>query len=404
MLQVFGHKHSLGLGVIVSHGHKKLFSFEIDQDNYMLPYSPRFRNIDFAIGTLDSAKVREIFVFVESDKESVGGYLAQNWPLHEFYVFDKSDLEHDFMNFFEEHIKERTIDIITVIQGDTPVWFDMGKLREKMEKSHTTAIKTAINKTEMIPAMSIELTHFRKRLNELHKQGKHDLSVELFLQGQKPTVLETKGIFTQVESIEQYYRTHLDMIEDYLVFDQFHSIVPVKLDAHKKMAATIEHGCHFIRSIIGEGAETLGRIENSVIFSNVKVDAGATIKNSLILPGNHIGPNVTITNAIIDEFTGDNSLPNIEKGAVIGSEKAATVNSEYPDILNFGVTLVGKNANLPVRYQVGANCYIGNNVPVAMLRARKLLRDGESIVAPQAEKLTIQAQIDASEPPQSLES
>jgi glucose-1-phosphate adenylyltransferase len=57
------------------------------------------------------------------------------------------------------------------------------------------------------------------------------------------------------------------------------------------------------QSIVSDGCEIYGTIENSVLFSGVKVGKGARIKNAVILPQTIIGENVWIENAVVGSQT-----------------------------------------------------------------------------------------------------
>lgn len=67
------------------------------------------------------------------------------------------------------------------------------------------------------------------------------------------------------------------------------------------------------QSLLSEGCELAGTIENSVLFSGVKVAKGASIKNSVILPGTIVEANAWIENAVI----GSNTL--IKNGVIMVS-------------------------------------------------------------------------------------
>lgn len=67
------------------------------------------------------------------------------------------------------------------------------------------------------------------------------------------------------------------------------------------------------QSLISEGCEIYGTIENSVLFSGVKIGKGSHIKNAVILPHTIVEENVWIENAVI----GSQSL--IKNGVIIFS-------------------------------------------------------------------------------------
>jgi ADP-glucose pyrophosphorylase len=164
------------------------------------------------------------------------------------------------------------------------------------------------------------------------------------------------------------------------MFDRFNAYVPIRADLSMNLSSSFGRHSYVINSIAGENVEINGKIENSIIFSNVKIDRNAQIKNSLILPGNHIGPHAQIVNSIIDEFSGDNTVPNIESNSHIGSESPLAVNENYPQILNFGVTLIGKDVRILSGSRIGGNCYIDSFIPQTKMRECRKLPDGKSVL------------------------
>ena len=73
-------------------------------------------------------------------------------------------------------------------------------------------------------------------------------------------------------------------------------------------------------SLIANGCQIEGKVENSILFRGVKIRKGAYVKNSIILQNCEIEENVIIENAILDKdvfisrgrvLTGDNKAPFI---------------------------------------------------------------------------------------------
>lgn len=69
-----------------------------------------------------------------------------------------------------------------------------------------------------------------------------------------------------------------------------------------------------VNSIVSEGSELNGTIENSVIFYNVATGKDSTVKSSVVMQNTKIGEGAKIYNAIIAEHV------TVEAGAVIGEE------------------------------------------------------------------------------------
>jgi glucose-1-phosphate adenylyltransferase len=83
-------------------------------------------------------------------------------------------------------------------------------------------------------------------------------------------------------------------------------------------------------SLITEGCQIEGIVENSVLASGVKVARGAYIKDSIIMKNVTIAENTTINYSIIDSDT------NIAEGCVIGRTMSA----------NEQITVVGSDLNI----------------------------------------------------------
>ena len=72
-------------------------------------------------------------------------------------------------------------------------------------------------------------------------------------------------------------------------------------------------------SLISEGCEIYGRVENSVLFSGVTVEENALVKDSVVMANTKISPGAEVNKSIIDE----NCL--IGPGARVGDSQTLTV-------------------------------------------------------------------------------
>lgn len=100
-------------------------------------------------------------------------------------------------------------------------------------------------------------------------------------------------------------------------------------------------------SIISGGCIIEGKIDNSVLFSNVTVEEGATVEFSIVMPGAVIKKGANVRYAMIAENS------TIEEGATVG-EPAETVE----DPSKWGVTVIGNDVT------IGRNAYISNNLMI----------------------------------------
>ena len=378
---MFGLKKKLDFGIIIGKQYDHFLSFDEYIEHLLLPFSPRFRNIDFAVSSLSSAGIKNIMVLTVKDKEIILDYLVKSWPLVNFYVYDYLDAKIQMELFFLEYIKENSLELFVIIKGSYPVWLDMNSFRDALEKSNNVAIKSRLIDEDIYSCLVVEKKIFLKKIEVLiAESGGLDLDIRQIAEENKMKTLQANGYLSPFKSIKEYYDTHMNMLDDYLLLDRFNASVPIKGDLAPNLSSRLEKGSFFKNSLFGENVEVHGTVENSLIFSNVKIEKDAVIKNSIIFPGNHIGHDAVIINSIIDEFSEDNTAPNIEHHASIGNDKTTAVNQNFPHIINFGVSLIGKDVIIPAQMKIGGNCYVESFASPSEIRDYKILPDGYTIL------------------------
>jgi glucose-1-phosphate adenylyltransferase len=106
-------------------------------------------------------------------------------------------------------------------------------------------------------------------------------------------------------------------------------------------------------SLIADGSIINGRVENAVLFRRVYVEAGAHVKDSIIMDGARVGAGASLDRAILDKYV--RVGPDARVGADVGEPRP---NEEFPAQLSRGITLVGKRVRVPARFTVGRNCLL----------------------------------------------
>ena len=78
-------------------------------------------------------------------------------------------------------------------------------------------------------------------------------------------------------------------------------------------------------SLITDGCYVAGKIEHSILSTNVKVGKGSVVKDSVIMPGAIIGENCQIEKAIVGEnatiYDGAKIVGEIGEIAVVGNDE-----------------------------------------------------------------------------------
>ncbi len=125
------------------------------------------------------------------------------------------------------------------------------------------------------------------------------------------------GYWKDVGTIQSLWEANMDLLDenstldmsdrDWRIYSRNNAVPPHFVGGYAKIT----------NSLITEGCEIEGIVENSVLSSGVKVARGAYIKDAVILSGVTIGVGATVNYAIIDSDT------TIGAGAVVGRTRSA---------------------------------------------------------------------------------
>lgn len=154
---------------------------------------------------------------------------------------------------------------------------------------------------------------------------------------------ERKPYWRDIGTLDLYWQVHMDLLKEDPSVDLHdtqwpfrtyaQSAPPVKticIDAEGDMAHT-----QFCDSLVCSGVIIrAARVVRSVIGRDVRIDAGSSIEDSVIMAGTHVGTGVTIRRAIIDKH---NHIPD---GFAIGVDPE--VDMRHFAISEGGVVVVPK--------------------------------------------------------------
>jgi len=364
------------LALIVGKQDKQLLSLDIYTHHYLLPFTPRLRTIDFILSSLIHGNISPILVLTPEDADLIHNYILSGWPDLSIYVFDKHKTEQEFLPFLQELKVDHSLQTIGIFYGHFPSWFS--PLQCTLHHNYTLFTYETPFGTFPV-GIVLPFRAFEEGLKATSQENLYTFLENIIDSVSKEKHIHTTkllGYFQPCFSLQDYYRIHIDLLDDYHYLDHLCSLVPLRPTTKLNLVSRTTKTSHVINSIMGENVRIEGHVENSVIFSNVIIDKKAFIKNSIILPGNHIGSEARIVNTIIDEFSLENVEPNIGHKAQIGSESASSPNKRFPQ-LSSGFTLIGKDSFIHPRTIIGGNCYVDSFLPPTFTHKIHQLKDGE---------------------------
>jgi len=155
----------------------------------------------------------------------------------------------------------------------------------------------------------------RKALLEDHDapETEHDFGKNiipnLLREGKKLCAYTFSGYWQDVGTIDSYYNSQMDLLEDEPEFNIFEDDMRIFSNSNMSPPHVVgEHG-KVTKSLVCNGCIVLGTVKDSILSSDVIVDEGAVVEKSILLPGVHVEADARVFQAVI----GENSV--IEKGA-----------------------------------------------------------------------------------------
>ncbi|MBS4173066.1 glucose-1-phosphate adenylyltransferase subunit GlgD [Bacillus sp. FJAT-49736] len=334
-----------------------------------VPFAGRYRMIDFTLSNFIHAQVKSVAVFTKEKYRSIMDHLGsgKEWDLdrHSGGLFIlppihpdqkiKGDLQqfYDHIEFFQRSIADTVI--ITPGHHVCKIDFNDIILQHRHHKADITVIYKKYDGTPALKpiyhgctvnqageVVDIDLYTFPKNdhdicletyvinkyvLIELIKKcvenDEYDFlkdMVKANLNKLKVMGYQFKGSMPFIHSIESFHAGNMAFLNreyaDSFLDNEWTVFTKIKHEAPAKYSSTSTVS----NSLIANGCEIEGTVENSIIFRGVKVKKGATVKNSIIMQKSEIGEGAYLDHVITDKqvmITNDRVVKGDEQPIVI---------------------------------------------------------------------------------------
>ncbi|MFC7678047.1 glucose-1-phosphate adenylyltransferase subunit GlgD [Paenibacillus sp. GCM10028914] len=313
-----------------------------------VPFAGRYRLIDFVMSNMMHAGVLDIALFVRRKYRSLMDHLGEGrpWDLDRkrggLFILppdwnDPSDVStgelqhiHNNLDFFERGSAK-----YIVYSGSQHLSsVDFGKAYEyHLEQgADVTLIYTKVDQLqpEHHPCTRLDVDDSGRVTDIHHDRGHTNIYMEMFIM-EKARFLqmvnqciahgeshffrdaiqknrgnltiagyEYRGYHSVINSLESYYRNSLDLLnpEKYNSLfkeQQVHTKIKYEVPAKYLESADVNN------SLVANGCQIGGSVENSILFRGVQVKEGARIHNSIIMQKCVIEEDVVLENVILDK-------------------------------------------------------------------------------------------------------
>ncbi|MBR5827194.1 MAG: glucose-1-phosphate adenylyltransferase [Clostridia bacterium] len=186
---------------------------------------------------------------------------------------------------------------------------------------------------------------------ESHNDFGHNVIPAMHNNGERMFAYKFDGYWKDVGTIDSLWEANLDLLNPKVDLDlsddswRIYSRNPVAPPHFTDKNAKVEN------SMIGEGCYIAGEVDYSILFSNVNIEEGATVKYSIIMPGTTVKKGAVVEYAIVAE----NAV--IDEGAHVGESPEAIANLD-----DWGVTVIGEKVTIGKGAEVKAKEMIDTDI------------------------------------------
>jgi glucose-1-phosphate adenylyltransferase len=199
-----------------------------------------------------------------------------------------------------------------------------------------------------------------------------------------PVMLEEHALYAytfedfwvDVGTLPIYWLTSLDLLSATPPLDLYDHRWTIHTRSEERPPVKLAEGARVEGSLLSNGCVIAGAVVNSVLSPGVIVEAGAEVRDSIVMNDTVISSGARIDRCILDKQI------VVGRDAEIGVGDDTTPNRHEPANLNTGITIVGKAARIPAGARIGRNCLIQAAVREEDFPAREI-SSGDSVLAPE---------------------
>ncbi|MCL2046731.1 MAG: glucose-1-phosphate adenylyltransferase [Oscillospiraceae bacterium] len=138
-----------------------------------------------------------------------------------------------------------------------------------------------------------------KDLESSHDFGK-DIIPTMLREGQNMFAYRFDGYWEDVGTVDSLWRANMDLLKDmHLGLESWHILSRTAGRPPQYIAPTGS----IKNSLLTEGSEIYGYVENSIISAGVIIEEGAVVKDSVIMENTRVCKNAVVNYSILDEYT-----------------------------------------------------------------------------------------------------
>jgi glucose-1-phosphate adenylyltransferase len=372
-------------GLIFSNIHDKSIP-ELTRRRTMasIPFGCRYRLIDFALSNMVNAEISKVGVIVHDNYQSLLDHLGngKDWDLARrsggikilppfITAYDSGEASKLYATRLQalmgviSFIEHATEDYVVLSDCDSICNLDISDLL--LKHSESGADITFVTKKEYLTEEKAQTRKFFEtkdgRITRVYNEPKrisgefdvclnimvmktsllYNLLVDAMAKGYKSftsdiisnnietmnfSTNEFNGFYATVGSMEEYFECNMKLLDSDVrkaLFDIPERAIYTKV--RNSPPTKYSTGATIKNSLIADGCEIEGTVENCIIFRGAKISKNSVVKNCILMQDTYVGANVRLNCVIAD------------KNVVIKDDRELSGHPTIPFYLNKGVTI-----------------------------------------------------------------
>jgi glucose-1-phosphate adenylyltransferase len=364
-----------------------------------VPFAGKFRIIDFTLSNCVNSGIYNVGVLTQYRPRSLHEHIGVGKPwdldrriggvrvLHPYLTSEGGDWQKgnaDALRANQDFIAESNAEAVLVLAGDHIYKMDyrpMLRLHEEQDADITIAVHSVspheahrfgivtvepdgtVSQFEEKPRRtrsnlaSMGIYIFRKNfLLEILASGEgtnigRDLMPKLIKQT-KVYAYPFQGYWADVGTVQAYYEANMALLVETPALDLYDPDWVIHTKSEERPAAEIGPKARVEGNLVCDGCQIRGSVTRSVIAPGAVIAEGAIVRDSIILTDAVIEAGAVVDRCILDKGV------VVGAGAHVGHGEDNTPNQQAPDLLNTGLTLIGRGASIPANAKIGRNVVV----------------------------------------------
>ena len=390
-----------------------------------IPFGGKYRLIDFALSNCVNSGVFNVAVLTQYRPHSLSEHLGTGAPwdldlmkgglrvLHPFQGGRFGDWQRgtaDAVRRNLEFVGEQSENNVLVLAGDHVYTMDYGPMIRRHEDSGAdlTVACRRVSPHEthrfgmIVKGSDDRITGFEEKpkrtrqtlasmgvyvfkrsalldilSDESHTDFGRDVLPAMIEGGKDVRAYNFPGYWSDIGTVQAYWEANMGLLSEDPALDLYNPDARVHTRSQESGPVNIGREAQVEGNLLSNGCIVEGTVQNSIISPGVKIAAGAVVTNSIILHGTVIEAGAVVDKCIIDKQC------HIGAEAKVGDGDDNTPNQALPRALNTGLTIVGRDSEIPKGVILGRNVTVHSGTRAADPAFKKKKKSGSVVGKPE---------------------